>query len=115
MLINGFRYNSKRLLSAAGATGAGSALDTVQSPTIASSRAVFNVTGTFVATVTFEGSFDGTNFVTIQAQNVAGGAAATTTTTTGVFYIDCKGLKSVRPNVTAYTSGSVTVDGRAVG
>jgi hypothetical protein len=73
------------------------------------------VTGTFSGTLQFEMSIDGTNFVAVQATNVATGAIATTTTATGIFKYDVVGALVVRTRATAWTSGAavVTVVGMA--
>lgn len=69
------------------------------------------VTGTFVATVTFEGTIDGTNYVSIEAINVASGAKATTATAAGVYRMGIAGFVTVRARL-AWTSGtSITVTG----
>ncbi len=71
----------------------------------------WEVTGTFVATITWEGSRDGgTTYYSIEATAV-GGNAATTTTTTGLYTTSVKGYTHIRARVSAYTSGSVTVLG----
>jgi hypothetical protein len=70
------------------------------------------ITGTFVATVTFEGTIDGTNYVAIEAINVATGAKATTATAAGVYRMGIAGFVTVRARL-AWTSGtSITVTGR---
>ena len=69
------------------------------------------ITGTFVATVTFEGTIDGTNYVAIEAINVATGAKATTATAAGVYRMGVVGFVTVRARL-AWTSGtSITVTG----
>ncbi len=82
------------LLSAVGATGAGSAA-TVNAP--GKARA-FVVTGTFVGTVAVQVSMDNTNWFTLGAALTAPGI------------IESVGpWKYVRGNVTAYTSGAITL------
>jgi len=69
------------------------------------------VTGTFVGTITFEGSADGTNYVALEAINTATGAKATTATAAGVYRMSVAGLQTVRARL-AWTSGtSITVVG----
>jgi hypothetical protein len=72
------------------------------------------ITGTFVATITFEATQDGTNFVAIPAINLNSLAQSTTTTTTGIYLIYAAGMSYVRARISVYTSGSVTVKGRAL-
>lgn len=80
-------------LNAAAATGAGTEF-TLKRP----GNVTMQVTGTFVATIEFQGSVDGTNFETI-------GAAVTipdiVANPAGEQYA------VVRANVTAYTSGTI--------
>lgn len=95
------------LQSAAAATGNGTELDVV-----GQSSCVIALTGTFVGTVTFEATVDGTNWFSVFAAKLGDGAIETTATTTGLFRISCGALTSVRARVSAYTSGSITATGR---
>jgi hypothetical protein len=73
--------------------------------------------GTFVATCTFAGSVDGTNFVTLQATpmgSAANVALVTTATAAGAWLVGCAGCTQVRVRATAYTSGTITATLRAV-
>src|ERR1051325_9494202 len=68
------------------------------------------ITGTWVATVSFQGSND--NFTTIDAIPVyeitsASNAAVTTTAANGTFQINTGGWRYVRVRTTAFTSGTV--------
>lgn len=93
---------------AAVATGNGTSLDVV-----GQAGAVVALTGTFVGTVTFEGSLDDTNWFSVMAVKLGDGAIATTATTTGLYRISCAALTSVRARVSAWTSGSITAKGRS--
>jgi len=95
--------------SAAGAVGNGAAMDVGGLALVA-----VQVTGTFSATITFEGTIDGTNWVSLLARDVASGAAATTATAAGIYQVPCSGLSQIRARISAYTSGSVTAVGRGV-
>ena len=70
---------------------------------------VLQVSGTFSATVSFEGTVDGTNWVAVRAQNLATGVAATSTTSAGLFRLTVAGLAKIRAPISSYTSGSITV------
>lgn len=70
---------------------------------------VFQITGTFVGTVTFQSTIDGTNWIATRALNMNSGVTATTGTIEGLFQMGVAGLGIVRANVTAYTSGNITV------
>lgn len=73
--------------------------------------------GTFVATVSFQGTIDGTNWFTI-AVIPAGGtvsvATVTTATAAGAWWGNATGLQQVRARTTAYTSGTIVVTLRAM-
>jgi len=74
-------------------------------------NSVVQVTGTFVATVTFEGSNDEinpTNWFQILSSNTANGNLATNTNAVGMWYIPGVS-KWFRVRVSAYTSGTVNV------
>lgn len=68
-----------------------------------------SVAGTFVGTVSFEASLDGTNWQPILATKVDTGVAALTTTVVGLFRVDATGTSQVRARVSAYTSGTVNL------
>jgi len=71
------------------------------------------VTGTFTATVHFEGTVDDSNWVAVQAANLNDGSVGTSATAAGLFSIPLAGLSHFRARV-AWTSGtSVTVDAEA--
>lgn len=73
--------------------------------------------GTFSATVTLEGTIDGTNWVEIGATDLNATNHATKVkgiTGTGIYLLDhVGGLTSFRARISAYTSGSVTVYAQA--
>lgn len=73
--------------------------------------------GTFVGTITFQGTIDGTNWFPILALPVSSGvntAAVSTATAPGAWVGPATGLHRVRAILTAYTSGTVTVTLRAM-
>ena len=97
------------LQNAVSATGNGSSL-TVTGYGVA----VLQVSGTFTATITFEGSTDaGTTWTAISATQIGAADISTTTTTTGLYRISCTGLDLIRARVTWTSGTSVTVVGRA--
>jgi hypothetical protein len=58
---------------------------------------------------------DGTNFVAIQGTSISTGTTATSTTSTNeIWQFDVTGLKKFRADLTALTSGSITVKSLAV-
>ena len=94
------------LQSAATSTGNG----TVAADVGGYGTLLVELSGTFVATVTFEGSQDGTNYYAILGSNMTTGAKATTATGTGVYQINFAGLSYFRARISAYTSGSITAE-----
>jgi len=99
-------YNTVTFHNAASATANGVAT-TVEDYSILGVQ----IDGTFVATVTFEGTIDGTNYVAIEAINVATGAKATTATAAGIYRLGVVGLVTVRARMTWTSGTSITVTG----
>jgi hypothetical protein len=93
---------------AQGSIGASGGVVVTQPPVNLGSLLV-QVTGTWSATLTFEGSVDGSTFVSLNATNVATSAGSTTTTANGVFAVSSSGLRFFRLRATAYTSGTAVV------
>lgn len=94
--------------TAAAAVGAGTQL-----PTSGYGVAVLSISGPFVGTVTFEGQGPDGNWYPVNAMQRGTGALSTTATAAGLFEINTRGLTAVRANITAYTSGAITVKGHA--
>lgn len=97
------------LQTAAAATGNGTAMDVRGWAAVA-----LQVTDTFVGTITFEGTVDDTNWVSLQGANVADGAVSTSATAAGIYVIPCVALSQFRAPVSAWTSGTITAIGQAV-
>lgn len=79
--------------------------------TITCQRLSVQLAGTFTATVTFEGTIDGTTWHTVagHVSTVAwGGAVVSAPTAAGLWTIDCTQYRAVRARVSAYTSGTIT-------
>ena len=75
---------------------------------------VFSVTETFEGTITFEGTVDGANWSSIQVHNLSNGNVSTTATATGLYGCNVLGLGDVRARISAYTSGTISVEVRGV-
>jgi hypothetical protein len=100
-----------KMQDAAAATGNGTTLQLA-----GRSSAVLQVSGTFAATVTWEGTVDGSNWVGVALAdlNSTTRARALTATAAGLYLLDgVAGLLAVRARISAYTSGNVTVVGNA--
>ena len=72
----------------------------------------FQLTGTWAGTVTFEGTINGSDWVSLLRREVGVDAtpSGTTTTANGVFVVDSAGLLKVRARFSTDTSGTVDVD-----
>ena len=73
------------------------------------SAASAQITGTWVGTIQFEGTVDGTNWVPINGVYAGGTAPGPTISANGVVRITPSGLASIRLNATAWTSGTATI------
>lgn len=65
------------------------------------------VWGTFVGTINFEITINGTDWVPANG-------VTTSTTTPGVFYFSVNGIMQLRANITTYTSGTINVMANAL-
>jgi hypothetical protein len=70
---------------------------------------VVQITGTFVASVTWQGTVDESNWVTLQAQDLSTGKFATTAAAAGLYLLNVAGLKRIRANMTWTSGTSITV------
>jgi len=75
------------------------------------SRLCMQVKGITTATITFECTVNGVDWVALSVSPIGGGAAVTTATADGVFSATVGGLTSVRARISAWTSGTITVTG----
>lgn len=72
----------------------------------------FQVTGTFSATLSFEGTMDGTNWVAFYMFSAGSPSPITTATAAGIYrtaFAGTYGMEQVRVRVSAYTSGEANV------
>lgn len=72
------------------------------------------VEGITTATVTFEGTVDGSTWYALQAMNVSDGAKATNTAADGLFLVPVAGLDQLRCRISGYSGGTITVSGKGV-
>lgn len=105
MSVKGYSGVVQTLQDAAVATGNG----TLYEGTTGIGLLGCQVSGTFVGTVTFEGSINQADWVSLLARDKATGATATTATAAGIYLVDVAGVTHFRARVSAYTSGSITV------
>lgn len=72
------------------------------------------VTGTFSATVTIEGSIDESTWVAVRSFNVATGAVVTSMTAAVLLQVPVAGLRTLRCRISSYASGTITATGLGV-
>lgn len=77
-------------------------------------EAWFHISGTFVGTITFRGSFDGVTFTDMFVLSYGASTAPQTYvkdhTIPSIGKVDVEGLNWLRADCTAWTSGSISVD-----
>lgn len=116
MAILSTPYHLVIMHSAAVATGNGTAVECVGVGDGARTTLTVQIQGITIATVTFEGTVDGTNWVAMGFTTLANNSTvATTATADGLYRATVLGLLSVRARISAWTSGTITVTGVAVG
>lgn len=82
---------------------------TVTVNTAADERVGVQITGTFVGTVTFEATIDGTNWVACAMTAAADATIVTTATAPGLFRGETIPFVQFRVRCSAFTSGSIVV------
>lgn len=73
---------------------------------------LIQITGTFVGTIAFEGTEDGTNYVSVAATQLGASSISSIATAPGIYRSVVAGLTNIRARISAYTSGSITALGR---
>ena len=89
------------------------AAQTVVLALVGNNAAAAQITGTWVGTITFEASLDGTTWTGINAVSASTSTPQTTTTVNGLYRLTPGGLQQIRANMSAFTSGTATVSMRA--
>lgn len=82
---------------------------TVLLDTSTAGAAAIQLTGTWVATVEFEGSVDGGTFVALNLIPSNSATAASSATATGAWNANIGGYRLVRARASAFTSGTIEV------
>lgn len=72
------------------------------------------ISGTWSATLQFEGTVDGTNWVALEVRKPTDGSRSSSTTANGLWVAQVAGFKAVRVRASAYTSGTASVTFRAI-
>jgi hypothetical protein len=113
MNVPGGQYKNIIFHNAAVATANGAVLDVTEASGGAFSVVGIQITGISGDTITFEVNIDGTNWISILAENVTTGAEATTATANGIYRITCLGMVQLRARLTR-SAGTVTATGVCV-
>lgn len=103
------KLTTERLVLTSAATATQASEVTTHMPMVGMNAVALQLSGTFTATVTFEATVNGTNWITMGMTPISGGSVATTGTAAGIWYSAVKGLAAVRGRITTYTDGPVTV------
>lgn len=106
---NLFFAQDAALQSGATANGNGTAMNVGGAATVG-----VEVTGTFGATVNFEGTVDGSNWYSLTGVNKATLNATTSPSAPGLYSVDVAGCDQFRARVSGYTSGSVSVTAKVL-
>lgn len=88
------------------------ASQTVTLSIFSKSAATIQISGTWVGTITFEGSIDGVTFNSINAVAASTSQPQSTTTVNGLYRLTPAGLLQIRAIMTAFTSGSASISMR---
>ena len=72
------------------------------------------ITGITSATITFEGTVDGTNWEALAAKNKTTGAVATTATANGIYELNVIGIRKFRARISTYVSGTIIATANSV-
>lgn len=106
----------KKIKMQNGATGTGNGTEMRATDVSSGGNAVFcaQVQGITTATITWEATIDGTNWVAVRAENLSDGAEATTATADGLYRITALGLVKLRARISSYTAGTINVTGVVV-
>lgn len=93
--------------SGSGTAGALDGAVTILTP--GASTIYLTITGTWVATLSFEATADGTNWIGVYGVNQTTDVAIQSTAVNGTFGFPCGGYAQFRTRASAYTSGTATV------
>lgn len=108
MLARGGSYFHKMLHDAAAATGNGVSVPCVSTQEGFKTAVGIQISGTFVGTITFEGTVDGANWVAVEVEDLNDRTWTTTATAPGLFRAVSLGLLYFRARISAYSSGAIT-------
>ena len=91
------------------ATGTITSTQNVTVSTAGGGTAIFNITGTWTGTIVFEGSVDGTNWVTADVQPFQFGSLISSVVANGQWLLNVGGLNSFRVRGNTVATGTATV------
>ena len=70
--------------------------------------------GITTATVNFEGTIDGTNWVALKSVNLNSGATGATATANGLYFVPVAGIDQLRARISGHSAGTITATGKGV-
>lgn len=115
-MLTSRRYNAGvKLQDAAVATGNGTVITLLANDDGAMEYLTLQTVGITTATITWEATIDGTNWVAVAATNLSTAAAATTATADGLHRVLVRGLYKFRARISAWTDGTITITAVATG
>jgi hypothetical protein len=109
---SGLTTNVTSIVTASDKTGSGTITALNGSVAVATngcSSVAFNVTGTWVATITIQATVDGVNWQTTNGNIVALDTTTQFFSTNAFLVVPCGGFSQVRLTATAFTSGTVAI------
>jgi hypothetical protein len=113
MLVPGGQYKYVIMQSAAVGTGNGTAIDCTEVSGGALTALTMQIVGISSATITWEATIDGTNWIAVMVTNLNAGTDATTATANGLYRLTVLGLSQVRARISTWGSGTIYVYGVA--
>ena len=113
MNVPGSQYQYVVMQSAAVATGNGTAITCFQADLGAYLSVTLQIQGITSATITFEATIDGTNWVAVLFENLNSGNTGTSATADGLYRGTVLGFYQVRARISAWATGTITVTGVA--
>lgn len=111
MLTPGGNFQLVVMHAGAVATGDGTVMEPTQMDNGAFNTLTAQIQGVTTATITWEGTVDGTNYKGFLMAPTTTGTGALTATADGVYRGTVTGFTKVRARISAWTTGATTVTG----
>lgn len=102
------KYKVVKIHEGATALANGTTVETMSPSDGAYNNLTIQITGITTATVTFEGTIDGTNWVAVRATNTYDGVSSVQVSADGIYRIAfLTGVPKIRARISAYTAGTI--------